>query len=57
MVLDAVSLVRELARQRDVEGMLVIGLDAQRELCGVGMNPRHRALSFVKVWELSALAA
>ena len=24
-------------------------------MCGVGINPHHRALSFVKVWELRAL--
>jgi hypothetical protein len=57
MPLDAVSLVRELARGGDVEGMLVVGLDGHGQVCGVGVNPRHRALSFVKVWELSALAA
>jgi hypothetical protein len=55
MALDPVSLVLELARAGDVEGMLVIGLDAQRRVCGVGVNRRHRALSFVKVWELEAL--
>jgi hypothetical protein len=57
MPLDAVSLLRELARGGDVEGMLVVGLDGHGQACGVGANPRHRALSFVKVWELSALAA
>lgn len=56
MPLDAVSLVRELARGGDVEGMLVVGLDGRGQVCGVGVNPRHRALSFVKVWELGALA-
>jgi hypothetical protein len=55
MPLDAESLVRALAAERDVEGMLVIGLDAEHRLCGVGVNPRHRALSFVKVWELESL--
>jgi hypothetical protein len=38
------------------EGMLVIGFDEARRLCGVAVNPRHRALTFVKVWELRALA-
>ena len=38
------------------KGMLVVGLDHDGELSGVGVNPRHRALSFVKVWELDALA-
>jgi hypothetical protein len=54
---DAVALVRALVPDRDVEGMLVIGLDRDRRLCGVGLNPNHRALSFVKVWELQDLAA
>jgi len=40
----------------DERGMLVVGLDRDGELSGVGLNPRHRALSFVKVWELAALA-
>jgi hypothetical protein len=39
-----------------VRGMLVVGLDRDGEVSGVGVNPRHRALSFVKVWELAALA-
>src|SRR5829696_650848 len=56
MPLDAESLVRALAGAGDVEGMLVIGLDARRQLCGVAVNRRHRALSFVKVWELEALS-
>jgi hypothetical protein len=37
-------------------GMLVVGLGGEGQVCGVALNPRHRALSFVKVWELSALA-
>jgi hypothetical protein len=39
-----------------VEGMLVIGLDGRRRPCGLAVNRRHRALSFIKVWELRALA-
>jgi hypothetical protein len=54
---DAVSLVRALVPDGEVEGMLVIGLDEGRRLCGVGVNPHHRALSFVKVWELEAILA
>jgi hypothetical protein len=54
---DAVSLLRALVPEGDVEGMLVVGLDHEQRLCGVGINDRHRALSFVKVWELEALAA
>jgi hypothetical protein len=56
MPLDAVSLVQELAADGDeVEGMLVVGLDRHARICGVGVNPHHRALSFMKVWELEAL--
>ena len=47
--------MRALARDGDVEGMLVLGLDRDGQPCGVALNPHHRALSFVKVWELSAL--
>jgi len=55
MPLDAVSLVQALAADGDdVEGMLVVGLDHERHVCGVAINPRHRALSFMKVWELEA---
>jgi hypothetical protein len=57
MPLDAVSLVQALAVDGDdVEGMLVVGLDCDGRVCGVAVNSRHRALSFVKVWELAALA-
>jgi hypothetical protein len=40
----------------EAKGMLVVGLDREGELSGVGTSSRHRALSFVKVWELAALA-
>lgn len=53
---DAVALVRALVPDHEVEGMLVVGLDRDRRLCGAGVNPHHRALSFVKVWELEDLA-
>jgi hypothetical protein len=53
---DAVGVVRALVPCGEVEGMLVVGLDHTRRPCGVGVNPHHRALSFVKVWELEALA-
>jgi hypothetical protein len=46
----------EAVARGDVKGMLVVGLDRDGEMCGVGVNPHHRALSFVKVWELAALA-
>src|SRR4051794_890503 len=37
-------------------GMLIVGFGREGEVSGVGVNPRHRALSFVKVWELAVLA-
>jgi hypothetical protein len=56
MPLDAVSLVQALAVDGDdAEGLLVIGLGRDGEVCGVAVNPRHRALSFVKVWMLEEL--
>jgi hypothetical protein len=56
MPLDAVSLVQALAVDGDhVEGLLVVGLDRDRSVCGVAVNSRHRALSFVKVWMLEDL--
>ncbi len=59
MSIDVATLVRELAADKEggeVEGMLVVGLDGEGQMCGVAVNPRHGALSFVKVWELRALA-
>jgi hypothetical protein len=53
--LDAVSLVQALAVDGDAEGLLVVGLDRDGVVCGVAMNSRHRALSFVKVWMLEEL--
>ena len=47
-------LVSECGEQ--VEGLLVLGLDADRRATGVAVNPRHRALSWMKVWELADLA-
>jgi DNA repair protein RadC len=41
----------------EVEGLLVLGLDPDRSLTGIAVNPRHRALAAVKVWELVDLAA
>ncbi len=54
---DAVALLRELVGEEPVDGLVVVGLDHDQRLCGVGLNPRHRALSWVKVWELAELAA
>jgi hypothetical protein len=36
--------------------MFVVGFDADDEICGVASNPRHRSLSWMKVWELVELA-
>ena len=58
MAINVATLVHELAADDDggeVEGMLVVGLDGAGQMCGVAINPHHRALSFVKVWELAAL--
>ena len=55
MPLDAVSLVQALAVDGDAEGLLVVGLDGDGGVCGVALNSRHRALSFVKVWMLEEL--
>jgi hypothetical protein len=55
MPLDAVSLVQALAVDGDAEGLLVVGLDYEGGVCGVAVNSRHRALSFVKVWMLEEL--
>jgi hypothetical protein len=55
-----VDLVRAIVDDGDassVEGLLVVGLDQGGRRCGVALDTRHRALSFVKVWELHALAA
>jgi DNA repair protein RadC len=54
---DAVALLRELVGEAPIDGLLVVGLDAEQRLCGVALDSRHRALSWVKVWELAALAA
>jgi hypothetical protein len=39
-----------------VEGLVVVGFDHVGKLCGVAANSQHCALSWVKVWELAALA-
>jgi hypothetical protein len=56
MPLDAVSLVQALAVDGDeVQGLRVVGLDRDARVCGVAVDSRHRALSFVKVWMLEEL--
>jgi hypothetical protein len=40
-----------------VQGLVVAGYDHAGQLCGVATSSQHRALSWVKVWELEALAA
>lgn len=56
---DAAAVFRHLVAncEGEIEGLLVLGLDADRRLTGVAVNPRHRALSWMKVWELADLAA
>jgi hypothetical protein len=41
---------------RDEDGMFVVGFDADGQVCGVAVNSRHRALSWLKMWELAELA-
>jgi len=53
---DAVVLLRELVGGEPIDGLVVVGLDHERRPCGIAVNPRHRALSWVKVWELAELA-
>ena len=38
-------------------GMFVLGVKENGEICGAARNPRHRSLSWLKVWELVDLAA
>jgi len=54
---DAVALLRELVGTGPIDGIVVVGLDHEQRMCGVALNPRHGALSWVKVWELADLAA
>jgi hypothetical protein len=49
--------LRLLFGDQPVEGLFVAGFDHAGKLCGVAANARHRALSWVKVWELASLAA
>ncbi len=46
----------ERARQAGIpaEGLYVVGIE-NGGICGFLVDPRHRALSWVKVWELEAL--
>lgn len=54
---DSIALLRELVGAEPIEGMVVVGLDHEQRLCGVGLNPRHGALTWIKAWELADLAA
>jgi hypothetical protein len=38
-------------------GMFVLGINENGEICGAARNPRHRSLSWLKVWELVELAS
>ena len=40
-----------------VEGLVVVGFDHGGTVCGLAVNSQHRALSWVKVWELADLAS
>jgi hypothetical protein len=40
-----------------VQGLAVVGFGHDGKICGVAVNSGHRALSWVKVWELASLAA
>jgi hypothetical protein len=40
-----------------VQGIAVVGFGHDGNICGVAVNSQHRALSWVKVWELASLAA
>ncbi len=53
---DAAALLRLIAAGQPVDGLLVVGVDADGRVTGVGTNDRHRSLSWVKVWELAELA-
>jgi hypothetical protein len=48
--------VERLVGDGPVQGLVVAGYDHNGRLCGVAMSPQHRALSWIKVWELDALA-
>jgi hypothetical protein len=54
---DAVQVVRACTQGLEVEGLLVLGLSCDRSLTGIAVNPRHRTLATVKVWELVDLTA
>jgi hypothetical protein len=40
-------------RDIPVDGLVVLGYDVDDQICGLAMNPRHRSLSWLKVWELA----
>ena len=48
--------LRRLFADRPPEGMVVVGLGADRRICGMAVNRQHRALSWMKVWELVGIA-
>jgi hypothetical protein len=53
-----VSNGRELRRLLDglpIKGMFAAGFGVDGRMCGVAVNPRHRSLSWVKVWELAEI--
>jgi DNA repair protein RadC len=54
---DAARVFRRCIQRGEVDGLLVLGLDCERAVTGIALNPTHRALATVKVWELVDLAA
>jgi hypothetical protein len=53
------QLVREVCRlfpDQIPQGLVVMGYGSDGRVCGVAVNREHRALSWVKVWELAGLA-
>jgi hypothetical protein len=47
---------RRLLRDIPVDGLVVLGYDAEDQICGLAVNPRHRSLSWLKIWELADIA-
>jgi hypothetical protein len=54
---EAMALLHELVAEASVDGLLVVGLDRDRRPSGVAVNSNHRAVTWLKVWELADLAA
>jgi hypothetical protein len=48
--------LRRLFPDRPPAGLVVVAFDHVGRPCGLAANSQHQALSWVKVWELAALA-